>query len=292
MSHARDDQTMDDAGLGRCFWALRHRLGWRQQDVGDRAGISQDVVSLAELGRIEDVSIRTLRRHARALGAELHLELWFRGAELDRLLDEGHAALVGAVASRLATLGWEVRPEVSFAVYGERGSIDLVAWHAASRTLLVIEVKTELASLEETLRRHDAKVRLAAGVVAERFGWRPVRVARLMVLPDGTTPRRQVQRHDAVLRTAYPLRGPALGAWLRAPVGSVAGLAFLPSTKADRMAGRTTSRRRVVRPKPSPSRAGMVTAGAPEDAPFTGHDPGSSSVEASPVVHADHDAGP
>ena len=59
------------------------------------------------------------------------MELWFRGADLDRLLDEGHAALVGAVASRLASLGWEVRPEVSFAVYAERGSIDLVEWHAA-----------------------------------------------------------------------------------------------------------------------------------------------------------------
>ena len=78
--------------------------------MGDRAGVSQDVVSLAELGRIEDVSVRALRRHARALGAELRMELWFRGADLDRLLDEGHAALVGAVASRLASLGWEVRP--------------------------------------------------------------------------------------------------------------------------------------------------------------------------------------
>ena len=183
--------AMDDAGLGRRFRALRHRLGWRQQDVGDRAGISQDVVSLAELGRVEDVSIRALRRHARALGAELHLELWFRGAELDRLLDEGHAVLVGAVASRLASLGWEVRPEVSFAVYGERGSIDLVAWHAASRTLLVIEVKTELASLEETLRRHDAKARLAAGVVAERFGWRPVVSRASWCYPMG---RRRVAR--------------------------------------------------------------------------------------------------
>ena len=144
-------------------------------------------------------------------------------------------------------------------------------------------------SLEETLRRHDAKVRLAAGVVAERFGWWPVRVGRLMVLPDGTTPRRQVGRHDAVLRTAYPLRGPALRAWLRAPVGSVAGLAFLPSTNDGRTTGRVTSRRRVARPKSSPAQAGMVTAGATEDAPFSSHDPGSSSVQASSVVHADNE---
>ncbi|MCI4354917.1 MAG: helix-turn-helix domain-containing protein, partial [Thermoplasmata archaeon] len=74
---------MDDIGLGRRFRALRHRLSWRQQDVGDRAGISQDLVSLVERGRIEDVSVRALRRHARALGAELRMELWFRGGEVD-----------------------------------------------------------------------------------------------------------------------------------------------------------------------------------------------------------------
>ncbi|MHB8891881.1 MAG: helix-turn-helix domain-containing protein [Candidatus Limnocylindrales bacterium] len=271
---------MDDTGLGRRFRALRHRLGWRQQDVGDRAGISQDVVSLAELGRIEEVSVRALRRHARALGAELRLELWFRAAELDRLMDEGHAALVGAVASRLVSLGWEVRPEVSFAVYAERGSIDIVAWHAASRTLLVIEVKTEIVSLEETLRRHDAKARLAPGVVAERFGWRPVRVSRLLVLPEGTTPRRQVRRHDDVLRTAYPLRGPAMGAWLREPSGSIAGLAFVPLTKDGRTTARATSRRRVARPKATSQRD-----------PSAAYDPGASSVRPQSVSPPDHEAG-
>ena len=155
---------MDDVGLGRRYRALRHRLGWRQRDVGERRGVSQDLVSLVECGHIEDVSVRALRRHARALGAELRLELWFRGPELERLMDEGHAAIVGAVARRLEALGWETRPEVSFAVFAERGSIDLVGWHAATGTLLVIEVKTELVSIEETLRRHDAKVRLAPQV--------------------------------------------------------------------------------------------------------------------------------
>ena len=80
--------------------------------------------------------------------------LLFRGAELDRLLDEGHAALLGAVARRLEALGWEVRPEVSFAVFGERGSIDLVAWHATSGTLLVDRGQdASSCSVEETLRR-------------------------------------------------------------------------------------------------------------------------------------------
>ncbi|HEY6608959.1 MAG TPA: hypothetical protein VI277_07185 [Candidatus Limnocylindria bacterium] len=163
------------------------------------------------------------------------------------MMDEGHAALVGAVARRLESLGWEVRPEVSFAVYREQGSIDLVAWHRASGTLLVTEVKTELTSIEETLRRHDTKVRLAPDVVQERFGWRPRRIARLLILPDASTPRRQVHRHEAVLRTAYPLRGPDLRAWLRAPAGSIAGLAYLPVTSRRRATSSPVSRRRIRR---------------------------------------------
>jgi transcriptional regulator with XRE-family HTH domain len=256
MSGRHHAASMDDVRLGKRFRMLRHRLRWRQVDVGAKADLSQDVISLVECGRIEDVSIRALRRHARALGGELRVELLFRGGELDRLMDEGHAALVGAIASRLEHIGWETRPEVSFAVFAERGSIDLLAWHAASGTLLVIEAKTELTSVEETLRRHDAKVRLAAKIAAERFGWRARRVARLLVFTDGSTRRTQVQRHDAVLRTAYPLRGGALRRWLREPSGSVAGLAFLPVATDGRGAALVAGRRRIRRPGSSSTTKG------------------------------------
>jgi Holliday junction resolvase-like predicted endonuclease len=73
-------------------------------------------------------------------------------------------------------------------VYGERGSIDLLAWHEATRTLLVVEVKTEVASIEATLRKHDEKVRLARRVAADRFGWQATVTSRLLVLPR-TSPR-------------------------------------------------------------------------------------------------------
>jgi transcriptional regulator with XRE-family HTH domain len=273
---------MDDVGLGRRYRVLRRRLAWRQQDAGDEAGVSQDLVSLVERGRIEEVSVRALRGLARALGAELRLELRFRGAELDRLMDEGHAALVGAVAARLEALGWVVRPEVSFAVYGERGSIDLVAWHPASRTVLVVEVKTELVSVEETLRRHDVKVRLAADVVHDRFGWEPARVARLLVLPDDSTPRRHVMRHDAVLRAAYPLRGAALRRWLRSPAGSASGLAFHAGTSGRRGTGSSVSRQRIRRP---------IRASAVHARPVTPrtNEPASSLVRVAAPTRAEDD---
>jgi transcriptional regulator with XRE-family HTH domain len=273
---------MDDVRLGARFRALRHRLRWRQADVGERAGLSQDVISLVERGRIEDVSVRALRAHARALDAELIIELRWRAGELDRLADEGHAALVGAVAAALERHGWEVRPEVSFAVFGERGSIDVVAWHAPSSTLLVVEVKTELTSIEETLRRHDAKVRLAAKVVEARFGWRARVVGRLLVLPEGSTPRRQVERHENVLRAAYPLRSGVLRDWLAAPAGSARGLLFLPVTSQDRATSRAVSRRRV-----RPGRGDSAEFARPDRVPM--HDPASSLARSDAARLAEHD---
>src|SRR4051812_35629681 len=113
---------------------------------------------------------------AEALGVKLSVVASWQEAALDRVLDEGHARLVGLVAARLERRGWETHIEVSYSIFGERGSIDILAWHAATATLLVIEIKTELGSIEGLLRPLDAKVRLAAGIARDRFGWHAGRV--------------------------------------------------------------------------------------------------------------------
>ena len=95
-----------------------------------------------ESGRIDGVTIGTLVGLFEAVAARVEVEVRWQGAGLDRLLDEGHARLSGQVASHLRNWGWDVEVEVSFAHFGERGSIDLLAWHAPTATLLVIEIKT------------------------------------------------------------------------------------------------------------------------------------------------------
>ena len=97
----------------------------------------------------------------------------WHGGDLDRLLDEAHAGLVERVAQLLRRLGWQVLVEVSYNRWGERGSVDILAWHAAARTVLVVEVKSEITAVEETLRKHDTKVRLAPAILHERLGERP-----------------------------------------------------------------------------------------------------------------------
>ena len=242
---------MDDVRLGWRVRVVRHRLGWRQQDVAVRAGVSQDTVSRIERGRLDALQVRTLRAVCRALDIELAQEIRWRGGDLDRLADEGHAALVAAVCRTLERTGWVVQPEVSYSVYGERGSIDVLAWHPGARIVVVIEVKTTLTSIEETLRRHDAKVRLAPGVARERFGWDAAGVGRLLVLPDVSTARRRVARHDGVLVRRYPLRGPAVRAWLRDPVPGSGLLLFLsPTLRVVGSNGAVASRRVRTRNRP------------------------------------------
>jgi hypothetical protein len=183
----------------------------------------------------------TQRRIARALGLDLEVNLRGLGAEPDRVLDEGHAALLGTGKKWLDGLGWNTLPEVTYSEFGERGSIDLLAWHRPTGTLLVVEIKTELVSIEATLRKLDEKTRLAAGIAARRFEWSAKAVARLLVLPDERVERRRVAAHSAVLDGAFPLRSYAARAWCRSPSGSVAALIFVSDGRG-RGAPRTSRR--------------------------------------------------
>jgi transcriptional regulator with XRE-family HTH domain len=231
--------------LGRVVRTLRRRRGWRQVDLARRAVCSRQTVSLVEGGRTSRVSLRALGRIANALESEIELSIRWHGGQLERLLDEGYAELVGAIARRLESRGWIVRLEVTYAVGSERGSIDLLAVHPGARVLVVVEVKTELLSAEATARKHDEKVRLAARLAEERFGWAVEHVSRLLVLPRGTTAWRHLSRHAAVFGRLYPVRGADLDRWLRSPSGSIGGVLFVSPASPAGIRSEVTARRRM-----------------------------------------------
>jgi len=217
---------MNDQRVGAAFRVVRIRRGWRQSDVASRARVSPSLISLVERGHTGALTLDSLRRVAATLDIRLDVLPRWRGGDLDRLLNSRHAALTESVAAWLTGLsGWVVAPEVSFSVYGERGSIDLLAWHAASRTLLVIEVKTEIVDLQELLGVLDRKTRLARRIGQER-GWIPVHVATWLVIAEGTANRRRVSTHEALVRSALPRRGPEMRRWLTNPVGPIAACSF------------------------------------------------------------------
>lgn len=195
--------------------------------------------------------MRVIRGILGSLDAGLVLEVRWRGAALDRLLDEAHAALVAAAAARLRHLGWDVQLEVTYSQYGERGSFDILAWHPNARIVLAIEVKTDIPSLEETLRKLDEKARLAAIIGREQFGWQARAVGRVMVLASSSTMRARIARHASVIEHAFPLRGADLQQWLAQPHGSASGVWFVSNTNRGSGKSSPPAHERVRGPKTS-----------------------------------------
>lgn len=236
---------MDDVRVGRLLRALRRRRGLRQLDVARAAGVSQGAVSLIERGHLSTLSIRAVRSVFAAVDARFEPLVTWRGGAVDRLLDERHAAVVDRCTTRLLRQGWDIHVEVTYSMYGERGSIDVLALRPALGLALVVEAKSELASIEETIRRLDAKDRLARGIVQVRFGWTPRHVARLLVIAEGATARRRVARAAGVLETAFPDRGEDVIRWLGHPRGRISGLCFLRVTPAPSRTNRRSARRQI-----------------------------------------------
>jgi transcriptional regulator with XRE-family HTH domain len=227
----RHPAAMDALRFGHQVRALRRRRGWRQEDLAAASGVSQAAVSRLELGQIRGLSLRSLTAVTDALGATLDLRLRWNGEALDRLLDEGHAAAVEQTARLLIGWHWEVSTEVTFAIYGERGSVDILARHQLTGVLLVVEVKTVVPDLQSMLAAHDRKARLAPAIARER-SWPAGPVARLLVIVASRTARRRVAEHHATFATTYAKSSPAMRAWLRHPGRDpVAGLLFVPNTR-------------------------------------------------------------
>jgi hypothetical protein len=204
---------------------------------------------------VDDATVRVVRKIVGTLEGRAAFDIRWRGAALDRLLDERHAALGSKVVEALVASGWEPQVEVSYSSYGERGAIDVLGWHAETRSLLVVELKTDVASVEELLRKHDEKVRLGPRIALERWNWRTVVVARVLVLPEDGTSRRRWATAQKLLSTAMPSSTVDVKRWIREPRGPLAGVWFLPLSGRSSASKSFGSGERVRRPK-SPRHTG------------------------------------
>lgn len=230
MSRPGHPVAVDPIRFGLGVRALRHRRGWRQEDLAAAARVSRGVIWRIERGRGDRVSVARLERVAASLGARVIVRLDWNAQGLDRLLDGDHAALVEAVVTYLTERGWLCHTEVTFSTYGERGSIDILAWHAASRSLLVVEVKTLVPDVGPMLAALDRKDRLAAGIARER-GWVPSSISRVLVIRDGSTARRHVADLPSTFGEAFPSRTVAVKGWVGRPSGRISGLWFFPNAQ-------------------------------------------------------------
>lgn len=217
----------------------------RQRDVAAAARVSQATISRAERGHLSTLPLNLLRSIGGALEVRLELVPSWRGGELDRVLNARHSALHEELARRLAALrGWEWAAEVSFSIFGERGVVDVLGFHAATSSLLVVEIKSELVDPAGLVGQVDRYRRLAPAIARER-GWVSDSVSVWVVVGATDMNRRRVIRHRALLRQAFPVGGPSIRRWLLRPCGRVAALSFLAYPIPRNGTRRLTASRRV-----------------------------------------------
>jgi transcriptional regulator with XRE-family HTH domain len=259
--------SVDAIRFGLAVRALRRRQGLRQLDVAARAGISSSAISRIERGVIGGIAYRTLHHVTSSLEADLQLIVRWHGEGLDRLLDESHAATVEAVVGRLHAAGWECAVEATFAVAGERGSIDVLGRHAATGYVAIVEVKSVIPDVQAMLSSLDRKVRIAPLIARER-GWACMGVAKLLYVAEARTARRRVEQHRAIFAAAFPTPTRGAVTWLRDPRDNPpSALLFItfPKRHGSSNSRQVGVRQRVVRPRTVLGCA--VERGAPSGGP-------------------------
>lgn len=237
---------------GASFRAVRIKRGWRQIDVAARAHVHRSVVSKIERGHLEAISIGTLLAVARVLGIQVTWSTRWRAGDLDRLVSGRHARLHEAVARWFAATlpDWILAPEVSFSIYGERGVIDILAWHAGHRALLVIELKTDVVDVNDLIGSMDKRRRLARQIARGR-GWEPLSVSTWVLVAGSRTNRARLVAHRTVIRNAFPIDGRAVVGWLHRPDRRIDALSLWE--RSDDSGGEDLAARHRVRRPSSPA---------------------------------------
>jgi transcriptional regulator with XRE-family HTH domain len=183
----------------------RLAIGWSQADLARRAGTSQSTVSRIERGLLDRVDLAAVGRIFDVMGCRLDLrvEAPFL-ADRRRQVDPAHAQCVAYVVRRLTAAGWVAKREVEISHARSHGWIDVLAYRAADRALLVVEMKTEIGDLGR-IERSMTWYEREAPMACRRLGW-SVRlvVGALIVLDTRATEMRLRLNRDALVQT-FPL---------------------------------------------------------------------------------------
>lgn len=198
--------------VGSAVASLRHALGWTQQDLARRAGMSQAMVSTIEHAGIPDLTFARAEQLLAAMGGRLVIstETPYLG-DRQRQREPAHARSSAHVAARLRTSGWQVATEVEVGGDRSRGWIDVLAFHPGTGWLLIFEIKTEihdLGAIERSLGWYEREARFAA----QRLGWRPKHsIGCLLLLATAANDARVASNRDS-FALGFPVRASALSA--------------------------------------------------------------------------------
>lgn len=207
---------MERRTVARTLRAIRRRKGWSQAKVAAQLNISQSELSRRERGDLDDCSVAEVQRWGASLGAHVSVEVRVDGER--PLMDARHARLQEWIVGVLRRHGWTVMVEHSFNHYGDRGRIDVLAHHPVGHVLLVVEVKTRVVDVGDTVGRLDVKRRVAP-IIAGEQGWQTTATVPMLLVLEHRTNRRRIADHATVF-ASFSLRARAASAWLRSPIGT------------------------------------------------------------------------
>lgn len=182
------------ASIGRQLAELRAEQGLPRTAVASAAGIDAAHLFRIEAGTAQ-ASLEAIVAAADALGADVSLRLF--ESRPAKVQDRFQAAIVEALV-RLLDRRWSAELEVVVA-QPSRGVVDLVIVARDGTLAIVVEVHSELRSLERTLRKLAEKVE---GIISlGRFG---ANVSRLLVVRSTTDTRAVARAYVASLGAALP----------------------------------------------------------------------------------------
>lgn len=206
---------MERRTVARSLRAVRRRKGWPQTRVASQLEISQSELSRWERGSLEDCSVAEVERWGAVLGAHVSMEVRIDGER--PLADARHARLQNWIVGVLRQHGWSVLVEHSFNHYGDRGRIDVLAYHPVNQVVLVVEVKTRVDDVGDILGRLDVKRRVAP-LLAREQRWPTTAIVPMLLILEHRTNRRRIGDHAPVFAN-FTVRARAAIAWVHLPHG-------------------------------------------------------------------------
>jgi transcriptional regulator with XRE-family HTH domain len=208
--------------IGAIVRTGREEQRWTKTNLGERSGISRQMVAALESGKANP-SLDVIGALLEAL--DIEVDVVARGpvqVAASGPADAAHAICSAYVQRRLVAAGWQVEREVRITDRRYLGWIDILAFHEATATLVVIEVKTRIDDVGAIERSLDWHVRGAVGA-AERLGWHPRRVVAWVVALASDEVEDAIRRTRELWATAFPTRASAMGALVADPATSPSG---------------------------------------------------------------------
>ena len=186
----------------------RLAMRWTKTELSSRSGVSRQMVGEIEAGRA-NASLDVIAALLESLG--ISLELLAKGPVVidARRHDAAHAICSAYVQRRLEALGWLVAREVRIEQGRYVGWIDLLAFHEATGTLLVIEVKTrvdDVGAIERSMDWHMSTAMRAA----RRLGWQPERLTGWLLALATAEVDDALRRTRTIWDRAFPKRAAGL----------------------------------------------------------------------------------